>query len=602
MIYNLKEKAWAIPSFPLPAEECRSYSNRILNYKKLTLSDKKILVNDFKEFYKYIFWNLGLPHPTLDQLFMAKYVSKLINTQDPLMLQAQRGLAKSLTVQILCAWMLLRNKNEVIVVISATSARAESFITFVKNLLINIPLLHHLAPRGSDRSSSRKIDVHGRMPNDSPSLSAFGVTSAKTGSRGSFLVYDDVEIPENSDSALKREKLLEGVRDAANLGIAGVFRELAICTPQSSESVYNTMLGDGFSRCIVPAEYPEDISVYEGDLAKHIERRLRVNPSLVGTATDKRNNEKHLIKQKLKGKSRYKLHYMLDTALSDAEKYPLKLSDLIVMDLSLEKAPTYIEYSSEKKDTIFDLKHNGFRGDYLYKPRYYDSTVRKEYEGIALFIDPSGRGSDETAWCVTAQLHGKIFLLGFGGVDGGYESKVLTDLSKIARDFKVNSVHVESNFGDGAFAELLKPYLRKIYPTDEKGQGVMVEDIRATSQKEARIIETLEPIMNQHRLVVNKSYLIKDNDKQKDYSFTYQLTHLTKDRGCLIHDDIIDVVGMGVQFWVESMAKDVDEEAKRHEEELKQKEIDEFMKDIDADFVKKRSNYLNRKPSKTKRN
>jgi hypothetical protein len=555
--------------YPLNYNETNTYSHRIKDYRKLSTDDKRILVNNFKEFYKYIFWYQRLPHPTRDQLAMAKYVSQLRKSQEPIMMQCQRGLAKSLTVQILSVWLLLRNKNEVISVISATSARAESFITFCKTLLRDIPILKHLYPQGGDRSSSRKIDVNGRVPNDSPSLSAFGVTSAKTGSRSSLLIYDDVEIPENSDTAQKREKLLEGVRDSANLGIAGVFREICICTPQSAESVYNTMLEDGFSRYIIPAEYPDDITVYDGDLAKHIEWSIKRNPNIVGTATDKRNNMKHLLKQKMKGKARYKLHYMLDTALSDAEKYPLKLSDLIVTDLDNRKASLYYEYSTDKRDTLYDLKHKGFRGDYIRKPRVIGEE-RKDYEGIAMFIDPSGRGTDETAYCITATLAGKIFLLDFGGVSGGYEDSTLTQLANIAKEYKVNLVQIESNFGDGAFGELLKPYLRRIH-------NCMVEDLRATTQKEVRIIETLEPIVMQHRLIVNKRPLERDSEKKDDYSFTYQYTHITTQRGCLVHDDIIDVIGMGVSYWVLNMARDEKEEMMRYEDELIQKELDDFM-------------------------
>lgn len=559
--------------FPLEAHKTNTYSNRIKDYRRLSVDDKRILVNNFKEFYKYVFWWLKLPCPTRDQLYMAKYVSQLAYTQDPLMLEAQRGLAKSLTTQILSTWLLLRNKNEIISVISATSARAESFITFCKQLLNVVPLLQHLAPQGDDRKSSRKIDVNGRLPNDSPSLSAFGVTSAKTGSRSSFLIYDDVEIPENSDTAQKREKLLAGVRDSANLGIAGVFRELCICTPQSSESVYNTMLSDGFKRCIIPAEYPDDVSVYEGDLAPHITWMLKRNPNIVGMATDRRNNEKHLLKQKLKGKARYKLHYMLDTSLSDAEKYPLKLSDLIVTDLNEKKASTYYEYSTDKKDTLYDLKHYGFRGDFLRKPKYIDEN-RYEYEGIALFIDPSGRGKDETAYCVTATLAGKIFLLDFGGIQGGYDANALEQLAYIAKQYKVNLVQIESNFGDGAFGELLKPYLRRIH-------NCMVEDLRATQQKEKRIIDALEPVMMQHRLIVNKRPLERDCEKKTDYSLTYQLTHITDQRGCLEHDDIVDVVGMGVSYWVTNMARDEIEEVERYDEIELQKELDSFLEEFE---------------------
>lgn len=76
--------------YPLGASETYTYSQMINDYRRLTTYDKKLLVNNFKEFYKYCFWHLKLPHPTLDQLFMAKYVSQLAYGQEPIMLQAQR--------------------------------------------------------------------------------------------------------------------------------------------------------------------------------------------------------------------------------------------------------------------------------------------------------------------------------------------------------------------------------------------------------------------------------------------------------------------------------------------------------------------------------
>jgi hypothetical protein len=574
-------------AYPLAAKDTFTYSHRIRDYRKLSNEEKKILVNNFKEFYKYVFWWLGHPHPTRDQLYMAKFTSEKVFTKEPAMLQAQRGLAKSLTVQILSSWLLLRNKNEIISVISATSARAESFITFVCRLFGLVPLLKHLEPRGNDRRSSRKIDVHGRMINDSPSLSAFGVTSAKTGSRSSFLIYDDVEIPENSNTPSKREKLLDGVRDSANLGIAGVYREMAICTPQSSESVYNVLVEeDGFSRTIIPAEYPEDMSVYEGDLAKHISRICKKYPSRIGTATDKRNNMQHLMSQKPKGKARYKLHYMLDTMMTDAERYPLKLNDLIVMDLDDKKAPIDIFYSSANKDTLYDIKNSGLRGDNLHSPSFV-SEETKEYEGIAMFVDPSGRGADETGWCVTANLAGKIFLLDFGGIKGGYDIQSLEYLANVAKRFQVQLIQVESNFGDGSFAELLKPVVSRIYKKayrekelkDER--GVFIEDVRAFTQKEKRIIETIEPVLMQHRLIVNKSSLIKDAEKpNQEYRFTYQMTHLTMEANSLSHDDIIDVVEMGVSYWQQVLAKDEQEELNKYKEEQEDLEIQRFLEEM----------------------
>ena len=313
--------------------------------------------------------------------------------------------------------------------------------------------------------------------------------------------------------------------------------------------------------------------MYNGRLAPHIEKICRERPDLIGTNTDARLDMAHLMQQKVKGKARYKLQYMLDTELTDKEKYPLRLSDLIVMDLDAVKAPTHIEYTSEKKNTLYNIKHSGFRGDYIYSPRYI-SDDRVPYEGIAMFIDPSGRGVDETAYSITAHLSGKIFVLALGGVEGGYDRDVLIKLANLAKDYKCNVVQIESNFGDGSFAELLKPILAEV------GHRCMVEDSRATTQKETRIIDTLEPIMMQHRLVMDKQIFMHDMEKKGAYKFTYQLTHITKDRGSLEHDDILDVLELSVKYWQETMARDMNDERAKHKEAKLDKELADFMEEF----------------------
>ncbi len=568
--------------YPLMVHQCSSYSKYIKDYRNLSRTDKKILLKNIDEFTKYVYYMQGLPHPTFDQLYMSIYVGQIAYTTDRLMLQAQRGLAKSLTSQILALWLLLRNKEEKIAVLSATASRAESWTTFLLSLMKSLPLTEHLYPKSSQRQSGVKFDINGCKPSDSPSVSAYSITGQKTGMRATFLIYDDVEIPENSDTAGKREKVEKGVREATNLGIANVYRSLCLCTPQSSETIYQDMINRGYKRTIIPAEYPKDVSKYKGDLAPHIQKAVEEDPSLVGLPTDKRHDEKHLAMKRLETtKAEYKLQYMLDTSLSDEEKYPLKLRNLIVMDLDRKQAPISIEYGSDKNLALYDIKHSGFPDDKLFAPRWIDNERRKNYEGICMFIDPSGRGKDKTTYAISAQLAGYIFLLDFGSMLGGYDKDTLVGLCEIAKKFNVQKIVIESNFGDGAFAELLKPKLRKIYRTRENGDGVKVEDNRATKNKQKRIIDTLEPTMEQHRLIVNKASIIRDYDENTvEYRFTYQLSHITSVADSLKHDDVVDVVEMAVVHWKQSLARDEDTEKERYEDERLQEELDAFAEEF----------------------
>ena len=102
------------------------------------------------------------------------------------------------------------------------------------------------------------------------------------------------------------------------------------------------------------------------------------------------------------------------------------------------------------------------------------------------------------------------------------------------------------------YSNLLKPVMNAIYPCT-------IEEVRVNTQKERRIIDTLEPLLNQHRLVMDYSNLLQDTttalsesgSKGLAHSFIFQLTHITKDRGSLQHDDVIDVLALGCSYWNE---------------------------------------------------
>ena len=195
-----------------------------------------------------------------------------------------------------------------------------------------------------------------------------------------------------------------------------------------------------------------------------------------------------------------------------------------------------------------------------------------------LVIDPSGRGSDETAYAVIKMLNGYLYVVECAGVDGGYSTPALEHLAGKAKEHSVNVVLIESNFGDGMFTELLKPILNKTYPTT-------IEEVRHSKQKELRIIDTLEPILNQHRLVVDPKVIQQDYDsvqrypaeQAQRYMLTYQLTRITKDRGSLAHDDRLDVLAMGVKYFVDQMAADANLLIDERKEEVLRKELDRFI-------------------------
>jgi hypothetical protein len=56
-------------------------------------------------------------------------------------------------------WVLLNDPQKKILVVSASKNRADNFTTFTLQLIREMPLLQHLAPRAEQRASRVEFDV-----------------------------------------------------------------------------------------------------------------------------------------------------------------------------------------------------------------------------------------------------------------------------------------------------------------------------------------------------------------------------------------------------------------------------------------------------------
>ena len=504
-------------------------------------------IKDFKVFLKITWEHLRLPSPTRMQYYIADYLQEGHKRSQ---LEALRGIGKTWITGAYVAWRLLRDPNEKILIVSQSGNHSNNISIFIRKLIDTMPILEHLQPRSDQRSSVVSFDVNGCNVSVQPSVKALGITSQLQGNRASLLISDDVEGQQNSATERRRQDLLNQVAEyEAILQTTTNAQILVLGTPQTSESIYARLRDKGYVTRIYPARYPENTDSYQGCLADYIVEDMAKNPMLINTPIDSRFNEEDLYQRELSyGRSGFKLQFMIDTTLSDSEKYPLKTKDLIITDMGAMEAPTKLLWSSQSHDSVTDIPNLGFSGDTFQRPSGQEAFGG--YEGSVLAIDPSGRGQDEMGWAVVNHLLGKVFVPAFGGMKGGYEESNLVKLSEIAKEHRVNKIVVESNFGDGMFTNLMMPVLHAIYP-------VGIEEIRNNIQKEKRIIDSLEPLMNQHRLVFDYSAIKKDIEfglsepKNIYYSLIYQMTHITKDRGALVHDDRLDALTLGVQFWNE---------------------------------------------------
>ncbi|WP_155248936.1 phage terminase large subunit [Rhizobium leguminosarum] len=164
-------------------------------------------------------------------------------------------------------------------------------------------------------------------------------------------------------------------------------------------------------------------------------------------------------------------------------------------------------------------------------------------------------------------------LVASGGFKEGCSEATLKSLAVLGKTHNVNRVIVEANFGDGVFTQLLKPVFTRVHP-------VTIEEVKHSTQKERRICDVLEPLLNQHRLIVDAAVIKRDHEAEPHRQLFYQLTRVTRDRGALINDDRLDALAIAVTYWVEHMARDTDKAADEHKAALLEQELRSFSEHI----------------------
>lgn len=536
----------------------------------MTSTNEDQLKADFRNFLFLCWGYLGLPEPTPVQYEIASYLQHGPRRK---IIEAFRGVGKSWITAAYVVWRLYCNPQLKFLVVSASKSLSDNFTTFCLQLIQLVPEVRHLAPREGQREAKIQFDVGPATASKDPSVRSVGITGMIVGSRADEIISDDCESPNNSMTQVMRDQLSERVKEFdAVLKPGGNVTFLG--TPQCEQSLYSQLTQRGYSIRIWPARYPDvkALLAYGDNLSPTIRSAISTTPALCGKSTDPmRFSDTDLMEREASyGRSGFALQFMLDTSLSDSNRYPLKLSDLIVMSLDPKLAPPRVAWASSPELAWNDLPNVGFNGDRFYRPMYVEKDNWTAYTGSVMAIDPSGRGKDETGYCVIKMLHGTLYVVAWGGIQGGYAPDVLTQLAQLCKEHAVNEVIIESNFGDGMFRELFTPYLNRIHPC-----GIDPDEIRHSTQKERRIIDTLEPVMNGHRLIIDRKVVEEDyasvqgradlgTDQAHKYQGLYQLTRLTKDRGSLTHDDRIDALAIAVAYWSEHMARDQDKAAYEH--------------------------------------
>lgn len=520
----------------------------------------------FPLFLSVVWKSLDLPPPTRAQIAIADYLQ---NGPKRLQIQAFRGLGKSWIAAAFVLWTIWNDVDKKILVISASKQRADDFTIFCQKCILEFEWLAHLRPVDDDQRWSRvSFDVAGCRPAQSPSVKSVGITGQLTGSRADLIVFDDVEVPSNSSTDFMREKLLQLVTEGESvLTPKPDSRIVFLGTPQTTFTIYKTLRERNYTPFVWPARYPKDMTTYEGVLAPQLSNDIdKADEDLTWKPTDTRFSEINLLERETSmSRSNFLLQFMLDTSLSDSLKFPLKLSDFIVTPLDLDKGPSDLVWGADI-DTRLDLPAVALPGDRWHKPKAVG-----EYEGwqeTICAVDPSGRGKDETVAIILSQINGYIFIRDIFATQEGYADNTLREILRRCRKYKAGTCLIESNFGDGAIMELMKKHAQ------EMKVSIGFDEVRATTRKEDRIIDTLEPVLNQHRLVLDQRLVDWDYtsnpgeppEERLPRMFMYQLTRMCREKGAVKHDDRADCLCLGVKYFQDVLAisaKDAMVQAKR---------------------------------------
>ena len=532
------------------------------------MSLEKELHKDFRIFLTAIWTHLNLPVPTRAQLCIADYLQ---NGPKRLQIQAFRGVGKSWITAAFVLWTLFNNPNKKIMVVSASKDRADSFSIFCQRLILEVPWLSHLKPKNDDQRWSRiSFDVGPAAPHQAPSVKSVGITGQLTGSRADLMVLDDVEVPNNSMTELQREKLLQLVTECESiLTPKRESRIMFLGTPQTTFTVYNKLRERSYRPFVWPARYPRKIAMYDGLLAPQLVNDLDNKDDLTWQTTDTRFKEADLLEREASmGRSNFMLQFMLDTSLSDAEKFPLKFADLIISPVNPTHAPENIIWCSDPDNVMKDLPCVGLPGDYYYKPMQIQGEWM-EYAETICSVDPSGRGADETVATFLSQLNGIIYLHEMYASKDGYSDKTLLEILRRCRKYDASTLLIESNFGDGIVSELFRKHCQTTKT------NINIEETRANVRKEDRIIDSLEPVFNQHRLVVDPKVIEWDYasnaneavENRFQYMLGYQISRMCREKGAVRHDDRIDSLAQGVKWFTDALALSAEEQIKDRRKE-----------------------------------
>jgi hypothetical protein len=502
-------------------------------------------------------------------------------------------------------WRVFRNPDERVLITSKSEVEAKASLSMIRGWIDAIWFLKHLEPNQKigHRDHALSLDVGPVEPRRrSPTFNVVGIGGQLAGKRASIILADDVETESNTMTFESRATLDKRVKELQRISSYGDREVIYIGTFQHEESVYIKLNDRGYIMRTWPILYPkpDEITDSGGN-----ERILNLDPGIAaalengdeqpGRRVFRHRHDKDYIKEcQNEGMTGFYMHYMLIADLGDKARYPLKLRDLVCVDhIDRHKAPVSVMWgmkSSSVSTRLQDVPAYGFGDDGFYGPAKVDETWAP-YLSTYMWIDPAGAGADLTGYACVGFLNGYLWVKDLGGLSGGFAPENLHRLAQIAYDNRVRKIGIEGNFGGGMLQPLLEPYLKRRFTEpkepvnlaapgqgrlhsadidlDENGWACSCETFNSNAQKERRILDALEPVVQSHRVVIDRR--IAENR-----AFQRQFTRITRQRDCLEHEDELEALAECCRMWVTHLSAAPEDLAKQQREDWVEIELEKM--------------------------
>lgn len=527
---------------------------------------------------------------------------------------APRGIGKTHIVVAFVLWRLFRDGQRKVIILSKSGGEAKKTVFLIRKWIDSVNgvwFLRHLCPTKGQRDNAKEIDVGPAKEHRQPSITAIGIDGQLEGNRAHTIIPDDCETHENTKTLAAREDLAHRLHEVESIlyptiadldttemeleegEIVETVDPSEVCyvgTYHHEESVYLKEQKAGVQFRTWPAEYPREGEEHLG-LAPKITLHLAKGTARPGDVVfAHRFSRENIDRKKARGRRYWSMQHQLLCNLSDTDRYPLRLSDLIVMEIPPPPgpAPSHVVYGTQDHNgstAIEDIPCLGFNADRLYRPAMLPEPREwQRYTATKAGLDPAGKGSDRTGLAIGSHLAGRIFVHRLLGLEGGASEERLDEIVLFLRQYRVTTVGFEGNIDAfGTYHLLLQSTIRKHtlrpgdHPDFPDGWGCRIDTVHAHGQKELRIINSIEPLSSSHRLIVDRSVVEHTQGDRDEDDFQFQFSRLTREPECLSEDGKLDALQILCRMFDTSIIVDPGKSNQRLQEARAEKERREHL-------------------------